>query len=160
MGCDIHIYLEQKEDSGDWECFDKDKLVLEQYRNDPLSYYIPCDKKSTKPLEGRDYQFFGIITGGCVRRAMPETYLDYSFLSDRGIPEDVSEIVNMLYAQWDSDAHSATYITFEEVKDLVAKHIITSEPEEVKTAFNRLYNFFKEFEQPNTQLRLVYWFDN
>jgi hypothetical protein len=89
MGCDIHMYFERKLDNGSWTNIPSD----EEYGG----YYV-C----------RNYILFGYLAG--VRNYNVKPIAD-----QRGIPKDVSKTIYEIYFDFGSDAHSASYLTIEEL---------------------------------------------
>lgn len=86
MGCDIHTRAEKRDESGTWRKID-----------------------GLKPFDWRNYGLFGFLAG--VRN-----YSDVTPLSEpRGFPHDASRKVKQDYAEWMSDAHSASWLTIEEL---------------------------------------------
>ena len=101
MGCDIHWYSETKKD-GKWVCdqansFEKDEDPDYEHHN-----------INNFPNQGRDYWLFGLLAN--VRCDVP-----YGF-APKGIPEDISSEVKTIFDEWDSDGHSHSYLTREELK--------------------------------------------
>lgn len=96
MGCDIHIFLERKNNKNRWV----DSMIYENsvYGEgfEPLSYY------------GRDYTLFATLAG--VRGDNP-------IESPKGIPEDCSPEYRKLCEVWGDDGHSHSYFTLRELLD-------------------------------------------
>lgn len=91
MGCDIHVYLERKNDMEDWE------------------HIYVSDRRGTKvDSYTRDYLLFGLLGG--VRHDGCNCTHDY-----RGLPQDISNEINKEYQSWDGDAHSATWYNYNEL---------------------------------------------
>lgn len=110
MGCDIHCYMEIKNNNGDWHC---DEI-----------YRTSFDEESEKKFDllpvynHRDYELFSILAnvrndGEIIPISEP-----------RGFPEDASNEVEDEYMNWGSDAHSASYMTLKELMDNVEKYKI------------------------------------
>lgn len=93
MGCDIHGYVETdvrhyEEDDRWWK---------------PAGHLFP--------FVGRSYDSFGCLFG--VRN-----YSQFEPIApNRGIPGDASRTVTDEYESWGPDAHSETYVTYEELQD-------------------------------------------
>lgn len=105
MGCDIHMYAEIKFDDT-WSEF---KIVnLRGYDIDSIYY-------------GRSYEVFGFLSDGVrgYKNGLPP----------RGLPCDVSKIIKSKFDGWGNDAHSASWMTFTElrvaIKEMMARKIIT-----------------------------------
>jgi len=88
MGCDIHIYIEVKTVNG-WELY-------------------------SHPNVSRDYGLFTKMAG--VRNYFEGEITPIS--EPRGLPEDASFLVKKSFENWDIDAHSASYLTSEEIIEL------------------------------------------
>lgn len=86
MGCDIHAHAEKMNASGQWV-----RLDIED------------------PLGGRDYGKFGFLAG--VRN-----YSEIKPIAElRGIPDDASLGTKDNYEAWEGDAHSASWLTLDEL---------------------------------------------
>lgn len=88
MGCDIHGYVEYN-GWGLWR-----------------------DCISIKPIVGRNYDMFALLFG--VRN-------DAAFIPvapDRGMPVNVSDRVKEEYERWGEDAHSPSWITWQEIAQI------------------------------------------
>lgn len=96
MGCDIHIFLERKNNKNRWvdSMIYENPMYGEGFR--PLSYY------------GRDYTLFATLAG--VRGDNP-------IESPKGIPEDCSPEYRKLCEDWGDDGHSHSYFTLRELLD-------------------------------------------
>lgn len=119
------------------------------------------------PIIGRDYEFFAFLAG--VRN-----YYEIIPVSEpKGVPDDMSLITRLDWEDWGSDAHSASFITGDEigrVERFLRK--LNSErsssyyyPEmEWGYLFDGSWSVFYEF--PDSQdkriqdVRMVFWFDN
>jgi hypothetical protein len=119
----------------------------------------------------RNYELFNILAG--IRRAGP-----YPIMADqRGIPEDVSPQNEAQYQDWTTDAHSASWLSLEELQKYLTQHPgILTEPfvnkfwTSVVPMLGRctLHSDCAEageemqracIEHPGT-VRIVFWFDN
>jgi hypothetical protein len=101
MGCDIHMFVEHREKSGKpWKNVYKKEVrkIGPDYSYD-VNYYGYGD---------RNYDLFGILAG--VR-----SYECEPIAKRRGLPKDVSEEIKKESDRWDSDGHSHTYLTLEEL---------------------------------------------
>lgn len=165
MGCDIHWYSETLSDSGQWVCDQADSMYNAEDEDEPPYYEMNSFRGS-----GRDYWFFGLLNN--VRIQWP-----FSFTLDQtgnySIPDDPSEEVSTLYHQWSSDAHSAGYLTGQQIKDkleelklLPAQYLIDPEPgisiEHVEHCMKRLQETLENLgtEVPLDKHRIIFWFDN
>lgn len=159
MGCDIHLYVENKNES-------TGKYTL-----------VP----NFFPLNSRNYWVFAFL--GNVRN---HTSIQFKFLSDcREIPDDCSPAVKKSFKDWDVDAHSASYLNVEELAaidfNLSLKHFIKNEitpsyedyfrekifPIHSIDTFTLAQALGGEFMEELRQIfrlvpkgRIVFWFDN
>lgn len=86
MGCDIHIYAEQKNDKGEWE----------------LMYDI-------EPFSNRQYSIFAWL-------ANVRNYSGLIPISEpMGFPEDASPQVAADYNAWGCDAHTPSWLSVKEL---------------------------------------------
>lgn len=111
MGCDIHVYCEQKETiNGNkiWICADHFKINKYAYYDDEDSKYEP--KYHIVPIyDDRDYCLFETLAG--VRAYYGNEIMD----EPRGLPDDVSDTVKAESDRWDSDGHSHSWFTAREL---------------------------------------------
>lgn len=92
MGCDIHGYVE----------------VDKRHNRDGDPWWKAAG--NLFPFVGRSYDSFGCLFG--VRN-----YSRFDPIAPkRGIPDDAGRTVTEDYESWGSDAHSASYITYSEIK--------------------------------------------
>lgn len=164
MGCDIHMYVEIKTESG-WESGDYFRV----------SY--PLAKKPELQLVElygyRNYALFAVLANV---RNRGYNYID----SPRGIPDDATNFVKSEYEDWRYDAHSASYFTLRELIDYHEEHkpryddfrndyILTPLIEKMKERAHDLY-FIHDFQwngdgrkeamKRANDIRIVFWFDN
>jgi hypothetical protein len=98
MGCDIHMYIEYKIGDAPWQA-------------DSHHVYTDEDKDGNGidlqdvDAARRNYEFFGALAG--VRCDGPNA---------KGLPSDVSEIIQKESDRWDCDGHSHSYSSLEEFK--------------------------------------------
>jgi len=112
MGCDIHLYVEKKNELGVWESVEEFKT--EEY-DDEVHYYV---ERKNSFYNGRNYNLFAILADVRNGRGFAgvKTGEGFNPISEpKGIPEDVSEMVEKLARQWDCDRHSHSYFTVEEL---------------------------------------------
>ena len=116
MGCDIHIFSEEKQViNGVEQWFNTDNWRLNPYYD---------DKDESEPMHSvvemcgeRDYSMFTALCG--VR--------DYSEESPKisvpkGLPDDCCSQIKKESDLWDGDGHSYSYATLREVKNFVEKN--------------------------------------
>lgn len=108
MGCDIHIYSESLIDNN-WVMQEKIADVNEGYSSDP--FYDTVDDENL--FLGRNYFLFGILAGV---RSWDDADFDV-----KGLPDDLSHGINLLYKQWGNNAHTPSYITLQELKEWLDK---------------------------------------
>ena len=109
MGCDIHIYLEKKNNNGKWES-------LDYYKK---SSYSKSGFEVIPIYDSRNYSLFSVL-------ADVRNYGDNEpICKPKGIPNDCYEDIDKEYKEWGWDAHSASYFTLKELKDYKATHNIT-----------------------------------
>jgi hypothetical protein len=138
MGCDIHVYLEYKED--DYYYFSKEAIF---------------DGKIS-PRIWRDYNTFGILAG--VRN-----YNNFIPIAPpRGLPKDVTGAVAGLRRDYGSDGHSTSYLTIKEIKDRINQN--NENEESFKAALEGLINTIENSFSLSfwcvDDFRIVFWFDN
>lgn len=92
----------------------------------------------------RNYEFFGVLNN--IRR-------DRSIFPGRGFPEDASPTVKEAYEDWSGDAHSASWISKEEILSAMSN----KEVEDVHYNFEKILDLMDECEE---ETRFVFWFDN
>lgn len=146
MGCDIHMFTEQRVD-GAW--------VL----------------TGEGPYEDRNYDLFWLLGG--IRRRPGEIP---PVAPARGIPDDASEAVAHEHEQWSLDAHSASWLLLSELREFLAANPTAPEQDgssfwtEGLTALSRcaVHDDCKESDalaracaegRPH-DVRIVFWFDN
>lgn len=112
MGCDIHMYVEYKRKSTNkWERGDF-------YEENKYRYDEGDPQYSVVELHGhRNYGLFSTLAG--VR--------DYSdkvepVAEPKGIPEDACDFVKKEFKDWDSDAHTPSWLTLKEIREYQAKN--------------------------------------
>ena len=141
MGCDIHATLE----------YDKWKL---KSPNDAHNWY-----SFAKNIDiDRGYYLFGILAG--IR-----TDNINKIAEPRGVPEDASYEFKQEYEEWDSDAHTASWVTFKELQDWQPSKDATAYYEFSTAADMRDQDFYKTMEllaqrYGAENVRLVFFFDN
>lgn len=102
MGCDIHVFVERKIDDGDWEIHPghinrvDDGIVSEIREVDTVS---------------RDYNLFAKLAN--VR--------GYSGRVPLGIPDDISDAIELKLDDWGVDGHSHSFMSIEEFEQILKK---------------------------------------
>jgi hypothetical protein len=111
MGCDIHIFAEVK---------NKETNKWEKVGNVFKSCFDHVKELQDEPYEGRNYDLFAILADVRNGRGFAgvKTSEGFNPISEpRGLPEDVSNDVNERSESWDSDGHSHSYFTVQELLD-------------------------------------------
>ena len=107
MGCDIHCYKE-KLVNGKWVSADE---WVEEDDGDGGTYMeVPYRKRFSE----RNYNLFGLLCDN-VRTSHPLSF------AERGMPEDASIEVKAEVERWDCDGHSHSYLSLQELKDLLER---------------------------------------
>ncbi len=100
MGCDIHIYIEYREDKGPWKLHPK-----HQYEDTDEGYINQC------PASNRNYSLFGILAevrgNGCI-------------YPQRGLPKDISPKLKAHMDKWLE--HSPHWLTLSEFQKCLNKY--------------------------------------
>ena len=172
MGCDIHIHIEyndtrNKQDKREWRCADWFRLNKYYGKRGELKYnYVPVWKE-------RCYDLFAIL-------ADVRNYDNIEPISEpRGLPLDVSKEVLKDYRDWGDDAHSASYLTLQELIDFVDNKKDTSNDVNLQYGIYYLTNLIKDIKDhvekdgfiyncirvklschTLNDVRIVFWFDN
>lgn len=143
MGCDIHFYTEGycKYNKG-WQSLDKwthclDRGFLDVDRDDAF-YHT------------RDYGIFAQLAG------VRSYALQHEVISEpRGLPFDASEPVRNAFKAWGSDAHTASFLYLDELKQVVPDFY----PRVWEEFLGKVEALPKRFTEPKC-FRAVFWFDN
>lgn len=164
MGADIHTYIERKMKSGDWAFVaDLNNIVrskalwasnMNSFGN---AFYV---------VNSRNYVLFGRLAS--VRTDGREP---------RGLPDDVSEVVEMCAQSWGGDAHSHSWLSAVDFADDYYG-VQSIEDDEPMTEFHQnmlgvdknyaVLQFLEEMcgvsmvdsNCHSNEFRFVFWFDN
>lgn len=138
MGCDIHSYAEKKDDSG-------------RFQRVPV----------LEPFENRSYGTFGFLADVRNYSAVPP------IAPRKGFPDDASAAVKEEYESWGMDAHSASWLSLQELLafNYDAEMEDRREPGQGKKQTFREFlgpYFFEDIEKLKAAGadRVVFWFDN
>lgn len=104
MGCDIHMYVEKRNNNGCW-----DIIKTEDDGNELL-----------EPYDGRNYNLFSILANVRNGRGFAGCRTGEGFnqiSSPRGIPIDASDEYVSVASEWGCDGHSHSYLTLKELLD-------------------------------------------
>lgn len=127
MGCDIHAcfeYTYADERLPRWYCYAAD---------------IDLD---------RWYQIFTAMAG--VRNY---NNIDVKY-PPRGVPKDLNQKTKVLYERWDGDAHTPSWLTYEELNEVIGELV------DINLSYGVLLAMMKSFHDAGRKTRLVFWFDN
>lgn len=153
MGCDIHAYVEQCDENGTWTHTPELPDVFD-YRN---------------------YNLFGWLVGVRNYSAVPP------IAEPRGLPTGVSEVVQADLREWDSDAHSVSWLSLDELQAF--DYDATVEDRRIKVGNSGAHtaepgggtmttyrdflgtSYFADLERlvlaaERGPVRVVFWFDN
>ena len=166
MGCDIHFYVERWTSSNDYEgpkdlSEDRDQKLNEVLEDVPTKFrWVSADKWKLEDgnwhvpynleyYSGRNYYLFSILAD--VRNSGVEP-INYP----KGIPDDASTGYLYKCEQWDSDAHSHSYFTLEELLNV---HWSEYDSEYIEDFMETLEKMKKIDEYP-LNVRCCFFFDN
>lgn len=141
MGCDIHVHREVRCD-GQWKC-------LEDYYEDDGEVFL-----SARYID-RNYMLFGLL-------AEVRSKVSLAFTA-RGLPDDVSEQIQLESNEWDSDGHTHSWLDLRELHEKQTELLLSSE-QLTQECLTCLQKFLGELEWPKDvspqNCRIVFWFDN
>lgn len=150
MGCDIHLYVEQRKGDGRWHAVRPPTPLRE-----PETYRPFVDREWP---EVRDYLTFAALSGVRHYPKEREAHRGIEPGVPNGLPADLSTEVSEEAGWWADDGHSRSHATLEEFERRVraahdANPVDTGEPWWVT-----------EVVEPARALpgevRFVWWFDN
>ena len=152
MGCDIRMVLERKNDDGKY-------VGLHNFGSRRVVGYAEAkkicdDARVPFPLWGswevrdRNYVLFGALAG--VRCDGPEA---------KGIPDDASDLAQMLIDQDGSDGHSHSYLNLDEALPIFGAHLRGKQMLD-KNRHQICDDLFDVEYDKRHKYRLVFWFDN
>jgi len=165
MGADIHLYIERKMPSGDWAYMNNLSCVVYSKalwggRDMPQfghAFYV---------VNSRNYEFFARLAS--VRGDGREA---------RGLPDDVSEMVEMYANAWEGDGHSHSWLSASDFADDYYGIQVLKEDEPMLEYHQNTLSVDKNYavlqflqemcgvsgigEQTQAnEFRFVFWFDN
>jgi hypothetical protein len=167
MGCDIHLYVERWTSSNNYEgprdlSGDREQKLNEVLEDVPSKFrWVSADKWEIEDgnwhvpynLEyygGRNYYIFSILAD--VRNGSGVEPINYP----KGIPDDASSGYLYMCDQWDSDAHSHSYFTLEDLLN-----VDWSEYESDRIGgFMETLERMKEIDKDPLNVRCCFFFDN
>lgn len=129
MGCDIHAFVEKKNENGVWEAVYGESCTLNWYkvqlaiaitnndRNNIEFYTKHIDQNAALSLDwlydGRCYDLFALL-------ADVRNYNHITPISDpKGFPDDVSKEIKEKADEWEYDGHSYSYYTLSELNKYI-----------------------------------------
>ena len=167
MGADIHLFLERKMKSGNWACVTNFDAFL---HGEGLDGRGATGSDLWFKLGQRDYTLFGALAS--VRG---------DGLEPRGLPDDLSEIVQEEADSWVHDAHSHSWMYADEFADIYHEVMFGDEEIEEDNPMHRYYQLtlkegkdhavwhfvnrmcnpmcIEDEDKPH-DFRFVFWFDN
>ena len=121
MGCDIHDYIETRDDSGAWTAFGNwsDQAAKYYEEGEKPEEPIVLDTPYKERVYGdRNYELFSILAD--VRNGYGFAGVDTGdgfvpISAPRGLPEDVTQLVRDVSESWGVDAHSHSWFTLDEI---------------------------------------------
>ena len=136
MGCDIHTMVEIKrqrykdrntDEGWRWVKLDAEELHIPNPYHDPDSeseYWRKQPKYTDEPFGERNYDLFALLAdvrNGFGFAGVPRHQPIVPLSEPRGVPDDASHAWLETVEQWDSDMHSHTYFTLQELLDFQAE---------------------------------------
>lgn len=122
MGCDIHLFVEVKDEDGVWQSAD---TWVEEAEEDEDAEGNVVAKGTRKEVDykasfyhGRNYNLFAILAN--VRNGVGFAGCDlgngFNYIAEpRGLPDDATENVVACSERWGVDGHSHSYFTVQEL---------------------------------------------
>ena len=117
-----------------------------------IHMHVECKKRGKWVLhsediyDGRNYELFSILAG--VRGS--STPISYP----KGLPVDVTDDVKSLYDSWEWDAHSASWLTFNEIYNSRFDY------DNISLQHIALDMLSSKIDQKAEDVRIVFWFDS
>jgi len=145
MGCDIHFYVETFQ-NGQWNSAD---VWEENDDKEGMCKRIIPPQHSF--FDERNYAVFSKL--GNVRN-----YNEIPPISEtRGIPVDACQEIKTARTEWDTDGHSESWLTFEELKKSDWKDPAF---DDFVPCLRRLWKLKFHKNLGENEIRVVFWFDN
>lgn len=117
MGCDIHLYVEKRDQSGQWLAVDEFTRDEPEDGEEKGNLYCPYDKGY---YSDRNYNLFAILADVRNGRGFAgiKTGEGFSPIAEpRGVPDDASPEYKEIVEQWDCDGHSHSHHTLRQLLD-------------------------------------------
>ena len=166
MGCDIHFYVERWTSSNNYGgprdlSDDREQKLSEVLEDTSKSRWVSADNWQIEDGEwqidwndeyygDRNYYIFGILAD--VRNDGGVEPINYP----KGIPDDASTGYLYKCEQWDSDAHSHSYFTLDELLNVDWSEY---EPGYISDFMETLEKM-KEIDEDPLNVRCCFFFDN
>lgn len=121
MGCDIHLYVEKRNASGEWVTADTWHDDEDEPGRKSVYLWGPGLKCLAGPLySGRNYDLFAVLAN--VRNGYGVAGCDTGegfvpIAEPRGVPEDACREYLDEVSHWDGDGHSHSWLTLRELLD-------------------------------------------
>ena len=166
MAADIHLYMEKWTSSNDYEgprdlSEDRDQKLNELLKDVPTKFrWVSADKWKLEDywhvpydLEyygNRNYYIFSILAN--VRNGSDIEPISYP----KGIPDDASYGYLYKCNQWNSDAHSHSYFTLDELLNVDWSEYHSGYIEDFMEALEKM----KKIDEDPLNVRCCFFFDN
>lgn len=162
MGCDIHMVLEYHDDHNDvWVGLHNYSLPPDEALQEQSLAYVGF--KVTR----RNYDLFANLAGVRV-------YNDGTYPEPRGIPPDAASLTLYRFAQWENDAHSASWVSLKEftliyarevkgnLNELVVERLEGADEDKPHTwaLYREVSGEYISAGDNVDKYRIVFWFDN
>lgn len=122
MGCDIHLYVEVRKNNkwkpaDSWLTYGKEYGHFEDDGDESKRPVVPYDDEY---YNGRNYKLFAMLAN--VRNGVGFAGIDTGnavnpISEPKGLPEDVSDVIEKCSEYWGSDGHSHSYLTVKELME-------------------------------------------
>lgn len=132
MGCDIHAFVEKKNENGIWKAIYGESCMLDWYKkqlenaikNDDknnIEFYNKRVSQNSEPsldwlYDNRCYDLFALLAGVRNRNNI------IPISEPKGIPENISEEIKEELEVWEYDGHSRSYYTLAELNEYIKTH--------------------------------------
>lgn len=140
-----------------WRCEGRGYTTL-TYHQDDGGYY-----NGGECYQGRNYFLFGALAPSG-RRSKPP------LIEDRGLPHDLTEDVGALYDQWGADAHTTSWLDFEDLTAVMVHEVgtppgdamVPEEGDHMSSFYQQVFTKMQQIaaKQGPNNVRIVFWYDN
>ena len=146
MGCDIHLYVERKE-NGRWVSLDKWTVDADEFGREGAGVMW-----EDRFYRHRNYLLFGILAGVRDRSLA-------SISKPRGLPKDVTLEVQKESESWNTDGHSHSWLTLAELQSYDWSSALAEPVGAPSTFVNEAIPKLEALGEPES-VRIVFFFDN